>query len=54
MFINFGSGKCPVCGDFGKSMTKDIFHCLKCRISFNDYYISNVDGLKDYESKYWN
>ena len=54
MFVNFGSGKCPMCGDFGKTMVKDIFHCPKCRISFNDFYISNPGELKDYESRYWN
>lgn len=54
MFVNFGSGKCPVCGDFGKVMQKDVFHCNKCKIAFNDFYISNFRELKEYENKYWN
>ncbi len=54
MFVNFGSGKCPVCGDFGKVMERHVFHCAKCKIAFNDFYISNFKNLKEYENKYWN
>lgn len=53
MFVNFGSGKCPVCGDFGTAVEKKIFHCAKCKISFNDYYVSAVE-MKEYENNYWN
>jgi ribosomal protein L37AE/L43A len=57
MFVNFGSGKCPVCGDSAKNVEKkekDVFHCTKCKISFNDFYIANFEQLKEYENKYWN
>ncbi len=54
MFVNFGSGKCPVCGDFARAMSKRIFHCSKCRIAFNDYYISSARELEEYHGKYWN
>ena len=54
MFVNFGSGKCPVCGDFAQLMSKKIFHCGKCNIAFNDYYISTTRELDEYHGKYWN
>jgi hypothetical protein len=40
MLVNFGAGKCPVCGDFGTAVQKDIFHCGRCRVSFNEFYVS--------------
>ena len=54
MFVNFGSGKCPMCGDFARTVEKKIFHCGKCRIAFNEYYISAFGEVKDYNNKYWN
>ena len=37
MFVNFGSGKCPICGDFGSTVERDVFHCGKCTVSFNSF-----------------
>jgi len=52
MFVNFGTGKCPVCGDFGKTVEKDIFHCGRCSVSFNQFSITTLE-IKEHD-KYWN
>jgi hypothetical protein len=54
MFINFGDGKCPVCGDFGSEVEKRIFHCGKCKVSFNEFYVATHKELEEYNNKYWN
>jgi ribosomal protein L37AE/L43A len=54
MFVNFGQGKCPLCGDNGKEIEKKVFHCSKCRVSFDGFIIAHSRKLKDYADKYWN
>lgn len=54
MFINFGSGKCPLCGDFGTEISREIFHCDKCMVAFNNFGLSRHSGMKQPEAKYWN
>ncbi len=53
MFVAFGPGKCPLCGDFGKDVGRKTFQCKKCDISFNDFLISKTD-VKEYNDLYWN
>ena len=40
MFVYFGAGKCPVCGNFGKTVKSDVFHCSSCDILFNEFSIA--------------
>lgn len=54
MLVNFGTGKCPLCGDFGKEIVKKNFRCSKCNISFNDFMIMQFEEIGEYYSKYWN
>ena len=54
MFVNFGAGKCPVCGDFANAIERDIFHCGKCRVSFNRFSVTASKRLEDYSTKYLN
>lgn len=54
MLVNFGSGKCPLCGDFGKELEKKkLFHCRKCNIRFDQFWIMTSSELRE-ASKYWN
>lgn len=52
MIINYGKGKCPVCGDFA-AREKENFRCSKCNISFDDFLLIEYDELSDYDDKYW-
>ncbi len=55
MLINFGAGKCPLCGDFARELEKKTLHCKKCKIAFNDFFIvSSYEEIKEYYAKYWN
>ncbi len=54
MFIVFGSGKCPLCGDFGTRAQEDVFHCEKCMVAFNDFGLSSHSKIKQPDMKYWN
>ncbi len=49
MFVNFGTGKCPMCGNFGEAVEKEIFHCGRCMVSFNRFSITTAKKLEDYE-----
>ncbi len=53
MFISFGSGKCPFCGNFGKKLEQQIFHCAKCDIAFNDFAVSTFTDPKEHYNL-WN
>ena len=54
MFVHFGEKKCPICGDFGKEVEKEIFVCNSCAISFNNFSVTGVEEVKEYINKYWN
>lgn len=54
MLVNFGHGKCPLCGDFGRELEKRTFHCRKCDIAFDKFFILHADEAKEYYAKYWN
>ncbi len=50
MFIDFGNGKCPICGDFGKQ-TDDVVHCTRCRTTFDGFWLfaqDLEDTMKDW------
>jgi tRNA(Ile2) C34 agmatinyltransferase TiaS len=53
VLVNFGTGKCPLCGDYGKKLEKKAFQCRKCRIRFDHYWILSTKELRE-ASKYWN
>jgi hypothetical protein len=53
MLVHFGTGKCPLCGDFAKELDKKTLHCPKCEVAFDDFLIHG-DALKEYDEKYWN
>ncbi len=50
MFIDFGNGKCPMCGDFGREV-EQVIHCIKCQASYDGFWLLS-DG-EDRE-KDWN
>lgn len=54
MFVNFGNGKCPICGDFGSKLSAETFHCTKCEVAFNEFSLSSLSVPKDPEYKMWN
>jgi ribosomal protein L37AE/L43A len=54
MFIAFGNKKCPVCGNLGTEMTKEVFHCESCRITFNEFSMSSYSKIREEENKFWN
>ena len=56
MLVNFGAGKCPLCGDFGKAIDKKTMHCPKCEIAFDDFVVMGVapEAFKNYGASYWN
>ncbi|MEM7819831.1 MAG: hypothetical protein QXD48_03310 [Candidatus Aenigmatarchaeota archaeon] len=54
MLINFGNGKCPLCGDFGKEIVKEVFHCPKCNVTFNNFSLSSYSEIKTDKNKFWN
>ncbi len=53
MFVQFGEGKCPLCGDFGKELKKEMFSCRSCDISFDKFMILFTAEPK-VEQKFWN
>jgi|GEM_PF-2920612 len=53
MFVNFGKGKCPLCGDKAIEVG-DAYHCGKCEVSFDDFMIASQGELAEYTDKYWN
>lgn len=54
MFVFFGEGKCPLCGDSGKKMPAETYHCGRCAVAFNEFYISVMGETKPPENKFWN
>jgi len=54
MLVNFGQGKCPLCGDFCKELEKRTFHCKNCNIAFDEFMIVHSSNLRKYADKYWN
>lgn len=54
MFVVFGHGKCPLCGDEGSKLARQTFHCRRCDIAFNDFYISTLTEPNEDEMKFWN
>ena len=59
MFANFGHGKCPMCGDFGKKMNKKAgkgkadFRCRNCNLVFDNYFIYAAEEPGE-QQKFWN
>ncbi len=54
MFVAFGYGKCPFCGDFGQEVEKEIFLCSKCDLAFNEFGISSISNPPEDEDRFWN
>jgi len=54
MFVVFEKGRCPVCGDFGQKLEKEIFHCSKCMIAFDEFCISDIPQSAEFVDKDWN
>ncbi|MBS3053245.1 MAG: hypothetical protein J4469_01970 [Candidatus Aenigmarchaeota archaeon] len=53
MFVAFGDGKCPFCGDASKQLSKETYHCSRCDIAFNKYYVSVLGKQKEPQTKFW-
>lgn len=53
MFVVFGEGKCPLCGDGGRKLSKETYHCGRCEVAFNEFYISLASEPKQAGSKFW-
>ena len=53
MLFNFVERICPTCGDAGKELEKRIYHCNRCEVVFNEFYIS-VKKDKEPENRFWN
>jgi transposase-like protein len=57
MFVNFGQGKCPICGDFGKKLSekklKNNFNCKKCNATFDNFYLFILKEPEE-QNKFWN
>lgn len=53
MFVVFGDGKCPLCGDGGSRIGKETYRCGRCEIAFNDFAISSLTEPKSEEMKFW-
>ena len=54
MIVNFGNGKCPLCGDFGKKIENRTFHCVKCDVAFDDFLIHHAAENENSMNKFWN
>ncbi len=37
MFVKFGKGRCPICGDVGVKKQKDVYFCQECEITFSEF-----------------
>ncbi|MBI4018188.1 MAG: hypothetical protein HY368_01120 [Candidatus Aenigmarchaeota archaeon] len=53
MFVIFGEGKCPLCGDGGSRLGRQTYHCRRCDIAFNDFAISSLREPQESEVKFW-
>ena len=55
MFVNFGHGKCPVCGDFGNRMQKQkgSFSCRRCMLAFDKFSVVFFEEPQD-NGRFWN
>lgn len=53
MFVIFGEGKCPLCGDAGRQLSKETYHCGRCDVAFNEFYISLAENAKEPKTKFW-
>ncbi|MBI3190421.1 hypothetical protein HYZ41_01820 [archaeon] len=53
MIVSFGEGKCPLCGNFGKTTGHKTFKCNRCEISFNNFLISAAREIEEYTDIYW-
>ena len=52
MFLFFGKGKCPFCGNFGKKVG-DGWHCYRCSVQFDKFGLIDVDEFPYYVNL-WN
>lgn len=41
--------KCPVCWDLADEIGNEIFHCMKCEITFNEFGISSKSKFREIE-----
>ncbi len=53
MFVNFGPGKCPVCGDFGNKMKNENFSCRKCNLAFDKFSVMFFEEPTE-QNRFWN
>ena len=54
MFVAFGPGKCPLCGDSGSVLAKETYHCRRCEIAFDNFAISSLTDPNEGDMKFWN
>lgn len=56
MIVDFGAGKCPLCGDFGRKIEKKAYHCKRCDIAFDEFLIlaGMQENAEEYSDKNWN
>ena len=54
MIVDFGYGKCPLCGDFGKEIQQRDFTCRRCDVAFNRFFITANGEQETIENKFWN
>ena len=55
MYVHFGNGKCPLCGDFGQGWEKktEMLSCRKCRLEFDSFFVFLTEETAE-QQKFWN
>lgn len=51
MFVKFADRKCPVCGNGGTEIEKDLFQCGRCEMAYDSF---TIFGSPKVETDYWN
>lgn len=52
MFVFFGKGKCPLCGNIGMK-NKDVWVCERCFIVFDEFGLVEFNEFPEY-TDLWN
>lgn len=53
MFVNFGEGKCPLCGDFGRRARGKSYSCGKCSLAFDNFSVMFAEEPEE-QNRFWN